>query len=40
MLVLFDHVTPRGVARSLTGHTVTKAVVRQFIVEMVQQARV
>jgi hypothetical protein len=25
MLVLFDHVTPRGVARSLTGHTVTKA---------------
>ena len=25
MLILFDHVTPRGVARSLTGHTVTKA---------------
>jgi hypothetical protein len=24
MLILFDHVTPRGVARSLTGHTVTK----------------
>jgi hypothetical protein len=25
MLILFDHVTPRGVARSLKGHTVTKA---------------
>lgn len=25
MRILFDHVTPRGVARSLTGHTVTKA---------------
>jgi len=25
MLVLFDHVTPRGIARSLQGHTVTKA---------------
>lgn len=25
MLVLFDHVTPRGIARSLVGHTVTKA---------------
>ena len=25
MLILFDHVTPRGVARCLTGHTVTKA---------------
>ena len=25
MLILFDHVTPRGVARSLAGHTVTKA---------------
>ena len=25
MLILFDHVTPRGVARSLTGHAVTKA---------------
>ena len=25
MLILFDHVTPRGVARFLTGHTVTKA---------------
>jgi hypothetical protein len=25
MLILFDHVTPRGVARFLPGHTVTKA---------------
>jgi hypothetical protein len=25
MLILFDHVTPRGIARFLTGHTVTKA---------------
>jgi hypothetical protein len=25
MLVLFDHVTPRGIARFLPGHTVTKA---------------
>jgi hypothetical protein len=25
MLIPFDHVTPRGVARSLKGHTVTKA---------------
>ncbi len=25
MLILFDHVTPRGIARSLVGHTVTKA---------------
>jgi len=25
MLVLFDHVTPRGIARSLPTHTVTKA---------------
>jgi hypothetical protein len=25
MLVLFDHVTPRGIARSLTGHAVTRA---------------
>ncbi len=25
MLILFDHVTPRGVAHCLTGHTVTKA---------------
>ena len=25
MLILFDHVTPRGVARALKGHTVTKA---------------
>ncbi len=25
MLILFDHVTPRGVARSLKGHTATKA---------------
>jgi len=25
MLILFDHVTPQGLARSLTGHTVTKA---------------
>jgi hypothetical protein len=25
MLILFDHVTPRVVARCLTGHTVTKA---------------
>lgn len=25
MLILFDHVTPTGVARSLPGHTVTKA---------------
>jgi hypothetical protein len=25
MLILFDHVTPRGVARSLVGHAVTKA---------------
>jgi len=25
MLILFDHVTPRGVARSLKDHTVTKA---------------
>jgi hypothetical protein len=25
MLILFDHVTPRGIERSLPGHTVTKA---------------
>jgi len=25
MLVLFDHVTPKGIARSLSGHVVTKA---------------
>jgi len=25
MLILFDHVTPKGVARALVGHTVTKA---------------
>ncbi len=25
MLILFDHVMPRGVARSLPGHTVIKA---------------
>jgi uncharacterized protein (DUF433 family) len=25
MLILFDHVTPRGIARSLPGHIVTKA---------------
>jgi hypothetical protein len=25
MLVLFDHVTPRGIARFLPGHTVTRA---------------
>jgi len=25
MLVRFDHVTPRGVARFLPGHTITKA---------------
>ncbi len=25
MLNLFDHVTPRGIARYLTGHAVTKA---------------
>ena len=25
MRILFDHVTPRGIARVLTGHTVVKA---------------
>jgi hypothetical protein len=25
MLILFDHVTPKGIARFLPGHTVTKA---------------
>ena len=25
MLILFDHVTPAGVTRFLSGHTVTKA---------------
>ena len=25
MLILFDHVTPRGIARFLPGHTVAKA---------------
>jgi hypothetical protein len=25
MLILFDHVTPKGVALSLPGHTITKA---------------
>jgi len=25
MLILFDHGTPRGIARFLTGHTVTRA---------------
>jgi len=25
MLILFDHVTPAGIARVLVGHTVTKA---------------
>ena len=28
MLILFDHVTPSGIARFLTGHTVTKAKAR------------
>jgi hypothetical protein len=25
MLILFDHVMPKGIARALVGHTVTKA---------------
>ena len=25
MLILFNHVTPKGIARALVGHTVTKA---------------
>ena len=25
MFILFDHVTPKGIARALAGHTVTKA---------------
>jgi hypothetical protein len=25
MFILFDHVTPRGIARFLAGHTVTRA---------------
>ena len=25
MLILFDHVTPQGIARSLAGHTVVRA---------------
>ncbi len=25
MLILFDHVTPRGIARFLPGHTITRA---------------
>ena len=25
MLILFDHVTPRGIARFLVGHTITTA---------------
>jgi hypothetical protein len=25
MLILFDHATPKGIARVLVGHTVTKA---------------
>ena len=25
MLILFDHVSPKGIARALVGHTVTKA---------------
>ena len=25
MLILFDHVTPQGIARSLVGHTVVRA---------------
>ena len=25
MLILFDHVTPKGIARALPGHTVSKA---------------
>jgi hypothetical protein len=25
MLILFDHVTPKGIARALVGHTVTRA---------------
>jgi hypothetical protein len=25
MLILFDHMTPAGIARFLTGHTITKA---------------
>ena len=25
MRILFDHVTPKGIARALTGHTVVKA---------------
>ena len=28
MLILFDHVTPSGIARYLPGHTVTKAKAR------------
>lgn len=30
MLILFDHVTPKGIARSLPGHTVTKAKDRRW----------
>jgi hypothetical protein len=25
MLILFDHVTPKGISRALVGHTVTRA---------------
>jgi hypothetical protein len=25
MLILFDHVTPKGIARYLSGHTITRA---------------
>jgi hypothetical protein len=25
MLILFDHVTPKGIARAMHGHTITKA---------------
>jgi hypothetical protein len=31
MLILFDHVTPRGIARFLPGHTVTKAKERGWV---------
>jgi hypothetical protein len=30
MLILFNHVTPKGIARALVGHTVTKAKDRRW----------
>ena len=38
MLILFDHVTPAGIARFLAGHTVTKAKDRSDLLTVAEEA--